>query len=158
VELLEIGRIGRPHGLGGEVAVDLVTNRTERLDPGSKLVARLRSGREEMTLTVIRSKAHSGRYLVTFDGVVDRTGAERLTNATLLAEPSGGGGDLFVHELIGATVVEIGGTARGLVTAVESNPASDLLVLDDGALVPMRFVVEFADGVVTIDAPDGLFE
>jgi 16S rRNA processing protein RimM len=44
------------------------------------------------------------------------------------------------------------------VAAVEANPAHDLLVLDDGALVPMVFVVEQRDGVVVIDPPDGLFD
>ena len=43
-------------------------------------------------------------------------------------------------------------------TAVEANPAHDLLVLDSGALVPMVFVVEQRDGVVVIDPPDGLFD
>jgi 16S rRNA processing protein RimM len=46
----------------------------------------------------------------------------------------------------------------GRVTAVEANPAHDLLVLDGGALVPMVFVVEQRDGVVVIDPPDGLFD
>ena len=41
---------------------------------------------------------------------------------------------------------------------VESNPASDLLVLDSGALVPVVFVTGHAPGHVTIDPPEGLFD
>jgi hypothetical protein len=44
------------------------------------------------------------------------------------------------------------------VTAVEVNPASDLLVLDDGHLVPLRFVTATEPGRVTVDVPEGLFD
>ncbi len=155
--LLEIGRIGKPHGLRGEVAVDLVTTRTERLDVGSSLVAvTVTSAR--VPLVVEAAQPHAHRYLVRFVGVGDRTGAERLVNATLYAEPEPSGEDLFVHELIGARVVDTSGTDRGSVCAVEANPASDLLVLEDGALVPVRFVTGFSDGILVVDVPEGLFE
>jgi 16S rRNA processing protein RimM len=64
-----------------------------------------------------------------------------------------------VHELIGSPVVEPDGTDRGVVQAVQDNPASDLLVLDTGALVPLRFL-EGRDeqGRLVVDVPDGLFE
>jgi 16S rRNA processing protein RimM len=158
MELLEVGKIGKPHGLHGEVAVDLTTTRTDRLDPGAALVAAPVGGGARTTLVVEQARPHLGRYLVTFVGLSDRTAAQRLTNATLFAEPSESDGELFVHELIGAIVVDAGGIERGPVTAVEANPASDLLVLEDGSLVPMRFVTTFERGVVHIDAPDGLFE
>jgi 16S rRNA processing protein RimM len=158
MELLEIGRIGRPHGLGGEVAVDLVTNVEGRLNPGAQLFARRRGENDSVPLEVVASRPHGGRYLVTFAEIVDRTDAERFTNATLFAEPSAAEGALFVHELIGASVVDAAGIQRGAVVAVEANPASDLLVLDSGALVPMGFVTDFTDRVVTVEVPEGLFE
>ena len=65
---------------------------------------------------------------------------------------------LWVHDLVGAHVVEADGTERGTVTAVEANPASDLLVLDTGGLVPLRFVVFHEAGRVVIDPPAGLFD
>ncbi|MDQ3738310.1 MAG: hypothetical protein M3337_03990, partial [Actinomycetota bacterium] len=71
--LLEVGSIGRPHGLGGEVYVDLVTDRTERLEPGSPLFV------NGNWLTVVRSKPHQHRWLVVFDGIADRVAAERYT-------------------------------------------------------------------------------
>ena len=53
----------------------------------------------------------------------------------------------------------VDGVDRGVVTAVQANPAADLLVLDSGALVPVVFVVGGpADGEVLVDVPDGLFE
>jgi len=63
-----------------------------------------------------------------------------------------------VHDLVGSRVVEPDGTDRGVVTAVEANPASALLVLDDGHLVPLRFVTSREAGRVTVDVPAGLFD
>jgi len=71
--LLEVGRIARPHGLRGEVVVALVTNRTERLAPGTQLTcypaARPSSPLAARTLEVRSSRPFQGRYLVEFEGV-----------------------------------------------------------------------------------------
>ena len=66
---------------------------------------------------------------------------------------------LWVHELVGSRVVTTAGRLVGTVSAVEANPASDLLVIGEGILVPLRFVVARGDdGSVTVDVPDGLLE
>jgi 16S rRNA processing protein RimM len=65
---------------------------------------------------------------------------------------------LWVHELHGSEVVDVTGRHLGRVTAVEANPASDLLVLEGGGLVPLRFVQEHRPGRVVVDVPDGLLE
>jgi len=59
---------------------------------------------------------------------------------------------------VGCDVVDVEGTRRGRCVAVIANPASDLLELDTGALVPSTFVVDTDDTVITVDVPDGLFE
>lgn len=154
-----MGTIGRPHGLRGDVVVHLVSNRDERLAPGSSLVC---SGRP---LVVTSSQpvpgkagAHGTQWLVHFQGVDDRSAAEALVSGLLEAEPGPSGDGLWVHELIGATVVGPDGEDRGTVVAMEANPASDLLVLSTGALVPLRFVAGRDRGVVRVDTPPGLFE
>ena len=92
--------------------------------------------------------------------VTTREGAESLTGAILQAEPRPGteGEELWVHELIGSEVLDTAGQHHGTVVAVEANPASDLLVLDSGALVPLRFVVSAEPRRLTVDPPAGLFE
>ncbi len=148
---LVVGRVGKAHGLRGEVYVDLVTDRSERLDPGAVLYAR------GQALTVRTSKPQADRWLVFFDGVADRTAAEALTNAELEAEPIADPEAVWVHELIGSRVVEADGTERGLCVGVLANPAHDILELESGALVPTIFVLSCVDGVTTIDPPEGLF-
>jgi 16S rRNA processing protein RimM len=152
VTLLEVGRVVRAHGLRGEVLVHLVTDIESRWAPGSVLSS------DSGPLTVESSRPHQGRVLVMFAGVTDRTGAEALAGVVLRAEAVADPDALWVHELIGSTVREVGGTERGVVVEVQANPAHDLLVLDDGALVPTVFVVTCEDGVTVIDPPEGLFE
>ena len=154
---LEVGRIGRPHGVRGALYVDLVTDRLERVAPGTQLWA------AGQWLTIVTSQPVQQRWLVTFDGVNDRTAAEHLVGRVLEAEPLDDPDALWVHELIGARVVDVGdGTGepveRGRCVAVVANPAHDLLELDTGALVPVTFVETLVDGVVTIAAPVGLFD
>ncbi len=150
--LLEIGTIGKAHGLRGEVLVRLVTNRMERLEPGSVLHA------GERVLVVAAARPHQDRHLVRFEGVADRTAAEDLRGSVLCAEPIDDEGELWVHELVGAVVVDQHDVERGTVESVQANPASDLLVLDTGHLIPLVFVTTSDAGTVRVDVPDGLFD
>lgn len=150
--MLEVGRVARPHGLKGEVLVEMVSNRVERLAPGAVLF----TGSGE--LVVGKAVAHKGRFIVRFEGVSDRDGAEVLRGAVLSAAPLEDDDVLWIHELIGATVVDRRGTALGRITEIEANPASDLMVLDGGGLVPLRFVVENRPGRVVVEVPPGLLE
>jgi 16S rRNA processing protein RimM len=96
---------------------------------------------------------------VHFDGFTDRDQAETWRGVALRAEPlDDDDGALWVHQLVGVEVVLTDGTAVGTVTEVEANPASDLLVLDTGALVPVVFVTATTPDRVTIDPPEGLFD
>jgi 16S rRNA processing protein RimM len=154
-ERLEIGRIGRPHGVDGDVMVSLTTNRTERAAVGTTWWV------NDRELTVESVRPHQGRYIVHLSGFDDRDAAAALTGSRVFAEPlSGdpGDDDVWVHEIIGAEVVDRTGRAHGNVVAVEANPAHDLLVLEGGGLVPMVFVVEHGDGRVVIDPPAGLLD
>jgi 16S rRNA processing protein RimM len=150
--LLEVGRLGRAHGIRGDLVVILTSDRRERVAVGSQLLA------GDQWLTVERSRPQADRWVVHFSGIDDRDAAEALSGRTLHAEPLVDDGSLWVHEMIGANVVEVGGTERGRCRAVIANPASDLLELESGALVPAVFVVSLADGVIVIDPPEGLFD
>ena len=149
---LEVGRINKPHGLKGEIVVSLTTNRTERLDPGAILYA------GERKLTVDSSRPNGHRFLVRFAEVAAREDADALRGQVLTADPIDDPDELWVHEVLGADVVAVDGTKLGVVAAVLDNPASDILELDSGALVPTNFVVEFDGASLVVDAPEGLFE
>jgi 16S rRNA processing protein RimM len=142
--------------LRGEVVVQLWSELTERLDPGSVLV----SPRRTLTVEASRPFGDKDRWIVQFEGVTDRTEAESLRGVELEAEPVDMPGTLWIHELIGCNVVDPEGTELGIVAGVEANPASDLLVLEEGGLIPIRFLIEHdaPNRRILVDIPDGLLD
>jgi 16S rRNA processing protein RimM len=161
-----VGRIGRPHGLRGEVTVDV---RTDFPDQRFALGAQLRSDTGR-TLTVETVRPHRGALLVRFTGVADREAAAELRGQTLcidaaqlpdLDDPD----EFYDHQLEGLAAVGPSGAALGTVREVIHAPASDLLVLDTGhgeVLVPfVRDIVpevNLAAGRVVLDPPAGLLD
>lgn len=142
----------RPRGLRGEVVVHLVTNRTERLEAGSVLDT------DAGPLQVVQAHAHGERWVVTFAGVDSLEQAEDLRGRMLRASPIDDPEELWVDELIGAEAVDRSGRRLGRIETVEANPASDLLVLTGGAMVPLSFVLDRREGLVVVDPPPGLLE
>ena len=135
--------------------MQLWTDQTQRLDPGTVL------GSARGDLRVVWSKPFGHeRFIVQFEGVEDRTAAEALRGVDLEAEPIDAPGTLWVHELVGATVRDAAGTELGRVGAVEANPASDLLVLESGGLIPIRFVTrhDAEAAIVEVEIPEGLLD
>jgi 16S rRNA processing protein RimM len=148
-----VGRVVRSHGRRGDTVVELVSNRPERTRAGATFDT------DRGRLQVEQARPFGARWLVRFCGVVDRAGAEQLRGTVLRAAPLDDAAALWVHELVGARAVRAGdGTPVGRVVSVVSNPASDLLELEDGTLVPVRFVVGHVSGQVELDAPPGLLD
>jgi 16S rRNA processing protein RimM len=138
------------------VVVQLWTDQTQRVDPGSELTS------ERGTLTVVWSTPFGpDRFIVQFEGVYDRDAADSLRGVELEAEPlEDVAGVLWVHDLVGATVRDGSGATLGVVASVEANPASDLMVLESGGLIPVRFVTAHdpTDRTVDVDIPEGLLD
>ena len=151
---LEVGRVGRAHGLRGEVVVTPITNRIERFVAGAQFFL------DDQPVTIATSRPLKDAFVVRFDGVGDRNGAEALRGKVLTAPPldHAGGDDLWAHEVIGAEVRDRDNVVLGRVTAIEANPAHDLLVLDSDALVPVVFVVSHEPGLIVVDLPEGLLD
>jgi 16S rRNA processing protein RimM len=161
-ELLAVGRIARAHGVGGEVAVQALTEVPDRYAPGS--VLSLEDGR---TLTVHTTRPHGHRLLVKFEEVADRTEADALRGQVLLVPadraPATGEADRFwIHQVVGLEVVTEDGRSLGRIGEVRANPANDLWITDFGVLIPaVREVVRSVDlekGRVTVRELPGLVE
>jgi 16S rRNA processing protein RimM len=169
VDQLLVGRVAKAHGIAGELAVDIHTDSPdERFALGAVLSARLRD-RSVRLVTVSSVRAHSGRLLVRFDEVLDRTAAETLRGAQLLVDaaelpPSDDPDAFYDHELEGLAAVLADGTKIGTVREIARSPGGELLVVDltEGteALVPfVRQIVpevDVAGGRVVLDPPEGL--
>lgn len=158
-ELLAVGRIGRPHGIRGEVNVEPLSEVEARFQPGS--VLRLERGG---TLTVASARRHQRRLLVKFEEIADRTAAETFRGQVLVIPvdqaPAPPQGAFWVHDVVGLEVVTEGGRSLGRVLEVEANPANDVWITDAGALIPavrdVVVLVDVAAGRVTVRDLPGL--
>ncbi len=109
--------------------------------------------------SVIEAAPHGERFLVTFDRINSREEAEHWRGVLLSAPRIDDPNVIWIDQLYDAEVVDASGVRRGVVVGVEANPASDLMVLDTGALVPLTFVTALeANARIEIEAPEGLFE
>ncbi len=139
-KLLEVGAIVKSHGLSGEVVVKFTTNKIERAQPGSVLI------NADQKLIIEKSRKNGKFFIVKFKGVDNRDKADLLHGMTLFGDAddfrsdSSSGDELWVDELIGSCVVDKVDNLLGFVKAVEANPASDLLVLEDNKLIPLTFI------------------
>ncbi len=161
--MLELGHVSKAHGLGGDVVITLITDRTgERMAPGA--VLHLGSSAEAATpYTVAHAQPYQAKWLVRFAEVAGREAADLLRGSKLFANPLSSEDLLdddvvFIHELIGKRVVDQHGTDHGVVISVIDNPASDLLELADDRLVPLTFYVSNDDEVIYVDVPAGLLD
>ena len=143
-----VGRIGKPHGIRGEVTLDVRTDEPERrFAPGTTLRAEAPAGadRRPSSLTVARARWHQSTLLVTFEELADRNSAEAVRGTVLFAtigqdETPEDPEEFYDHQLVGLDVVDVDGTPLGTVTALVHGSAQDLLTVrtPDGrdALVP----------------------
>jgi 16S rRNA processing protein RimM len=149
---LEVGRVRRAVGLKGQVVVRFFTDRPERRAPGT--VFETSAGPRVL---VSATRRPDGDWTVVFEGSTDKDAAEAI-RGPLFADPIEDPDELWVHELVGALVVDGDGVERGRVKEVHDGVAADLLVLDTGHLVPVNFVVGHVPGRVDVVVPDGLFD
>ena len=168
-----VGRIGRPHGIRGEVVIGVRTDEPDlRFTVGATLGSGPTSDGDNPSgqLTVASARWHSGQLLVTFAGITDRTAAGELTGSWLSVDssqlPATVDPDEFRdHELIGLSVRTSAGEAVGVVTDV-LHYGQDLLVVrpPDGREHLVPFVkaivpeVDVAAGLLVIDPPPGLLD
>ncbi|MER6117688.1 ribosome maturation factor RimM [Streptomyces sp. NPDC001743] len=166
---LVVARIGRAHGIKGEVTVEVRTDEPElRLGPGAVLATEPAS---TGPLTIETGRVHSGRLLLRFEGVRDRTAAEALRNTLLIAEvdPSELPDDpeeFYDHQLMDLDVVLADGTEIGRITEITHLPSQDLFIVErpDGTEVMIPFVEEIVTEIdleeqrAVITPPPGLID
>jgi 16S rRNA processing protein RimM len=165
---LVVGRIARAHGISGEVSVDVRTDAAEvRFAPGAHLDT---DPPRSAALTVARARWHSGRLLVCFEGIADRTLAEALQGILLTVDsatsPAPDADEFWDHDLVGLDAISVGGEALGVVEDVVHPPGAPLLVVrrPDGSEALVPFATEIVPTVdlvgrrLVVDPPQGLFE
>lgn len=166
---LVVARIGRAHGIRGDVTVEVRTDEPElRLAPGAVLLTDPASAGP---LTIESGKVHSGRLLLRFEGVRDRNGAEALRNTLLIAEVDPAElpeeeDEYYDHQLVDLDVVLADGTLIGAITEISHLPSQDLFIVErpDGTELMIPFVEQIVTEIdlenqrAVIDPPPGLID
>jgi 16S rRNA processing protein RimM len=164
---LAVGRVRRPHGVHGEVAVEQVTDFPERIVPGVEVG--LGHDAPDRRATVTRVRIHKGDWLLSFAGVVDRNEVEAWRGLWLFLPPQERSAlplnYFYEHELVGCSCVLADGTPLGEITGLVDGPGGGLLAVAAArgeVLVPfvsgMVVRVELATRTVVLDPPRGLFD
>lgn len=158
-----IGRIVRPHGIAGEVVIELLTPDADSYAPGAELF--IAGGWRQVARCRIDNK---GRALVALGGVTDRDAAEALRGAEVTVDaeelPALAADRYYVHDLVGCRVADVAGNEIGKVVAVVNGPQDMLEVEHRGtrSLLPMARdllrEVNVGERRIVVDAPPGLLD
>ncbi len=162
-----VGRAHHPHGIRGEVAVEVLSDVPGRFAAGSSLWALGPRGKRR--LTVRASRPHRGGLLVTFEGIEDRDAAAALRGQSLEIDrsevPPPAAGEVYHYQLIGCRCSDLEAGELGEVTdVIEDGGGLLLLVVGPHGEVPVPFVRQFLRrldveaGELELALPPGLLE
>ena len=169
-ERVAVGRVLRPHGVRGEVVVQVLSDVPQRLDPGSSMFA-VWEGRSPRTLVVETFRPHKSGGMVRFAGIADRDQAEELRDAWLEVDrsqvPAPEEGTYYWYQLLGCRCFDAGNDEEDLgeiVDLVEDGGGLLLIVSDGRRQIPIPFVRSFLKNVdvergrIELELPPGLLE
>jgi len=169
-----VGRVRRAHGIRGELVIEALTDAPDAIfAPGRRVFAGTREGDlapDRQELVVLRSSPFKGGWIIAFEGIADRTSAERWRDRTLLlpeseVEPPSED-ELYIHDLVGMRVVQQSGVEVGEVTEVFELPQGLVIEVKrpEGKPVLLPFddqtvtAVDEEQRVIHVDPLEGLIE
>jgi 16S rRNA processing protein RimM len=126
-DLVDVGRVGKPHGLAGAFFVEQASDDPERFATGTRLLV------EGSPAVVVESKRSGGRPVIRLDRDVDRGARLQVSRGEL---PAPDVDSYYVTDLVGLEAIEDGGPALGRVTDVSPGVANDVIELDSGLALP----------------------
>ncbi len=166
---LAVGRIGRAHGVHGEVSVDVLTEFPERFTPGSTLYVGPERGASPSATVVLSARPFRDRLLVRLDAAADRDAAQALTGQFLFIPASEAHAldpdSYYAHQLVGLEVVTDAGVSVGRVAHIMETGSADVLEVQGArgtTLIPMIgdvvAEIDLAAGRITITPLPGLLD
>lgn len=166
-ERVAVGRVLRPHGVRGEVVVQVLSDVPQRLDPGSAMFA-VWEGRPHRKVVVESFRPHKSGGMVRFAGIADRDQAEGLRDAWLEVDrsqvPAPEEGTYYWYQLLGCRCFEGEAELGEIVDLVEDGGGLLLIVSDGERQIPIPFVRSFLKSVdvergrIELELPPGLLE
>ena len=142
---LVVGKLRRPHGVRGEMLMDVLTDFPERLAPGVRVFV----GEDHRPISIRSSRPQMDALLVAFQGFTTPEAVGQFRNLLVYVRadeiPSLGEGEYYHHEMLGMQVVEEGGSPVGVITEILESAAHDVFVVQTAdkheVLIPMTDTV-----------------
>ena len=168
-DLVVVGHLARPHGLRGEMSVEVLTDFPERFVPGLMVIATGPAGDRRRELVVASVGPNGERLLMTFEGVPSRTEADELRGLDI-AVPGGSevarpAGFVYHFDVEGCRAVDRSGRELGVVAGLEEVGGRSLLELrtpsgerDVPFVAPIVVSVDLEKRVIVLDPPPGLLD
>lgn len=167
-ERVAVGRVLRPHGVRGEVVVQVLSDVPQRLDPGSEMFA-VWEGRPQRKVVVETYRPHKSGGMVRFAGIADRDQADELRDAWLEVDrsqvPAPEEGTYYWYQLLGCRCFDADGADLGKIVDLVEDGGGLLLIVSDGERqIPIPFVrsflksVDVESGRIELELPPGLLE
>jgi 16S rRNA processing protein RimM len=163
-EFLVVGKLRRPHGLKGELLMEILTDFPERLQPDKVVFV----GEEKIQHRIRRSRMHSGALLVTFAGYHDPESAGEFRNTLVYVRaddrPPLQEGEYYHHQIIGLNVISDDGQRLGTLSQIITTGANDVYVVrtETGpdillpAIESVILDIDIVKGLVRVKLPPGL--
>ena len=159
---LAVGKIRKPHGVTGELVLEIITDFPERFNTGKPLFV----GEDYSSLTLKNIRPFGNLYLIMIDGVDDRDKAGEYRNQYIYVKtediPELPEGEYYHHQLLGLSVVDDKGKDLGTLTEILETGANDVYVIsnpeEEEILVPALsstiLGVDLVNGVIKIKLPE----
>lgn len=126
---LAVGKLRRPHGVRGDILLEVFTDFPERLAPGVNLYV----GDEHKPLRLIRARNRDNLLILRFSGYITPEQVNELTNQILYVKaaeiPALPEGEYYHHQLVGLNVTQDTGEPLGSIAEVIETGANDVLVV-----------------------------
>lgn len=165
---IQVGWVRKPHGIRGEVRIEVESDNPDRFVPGAELILRLPSGACRR-LKIASSRFDKDSLLLGFVGIADRNAVETWRDARLEIEeaalPALPKGEIYVFELVGCECFDKSAGLLGRVKDVVEDGGGLMLVVEkEGKILPIPYVnalvpeVDVAARRIGVDLPTGLIE
>ena len=151
---LAIGKLRRPHGLNGEISMEIYTDFPERLKPGIRVYL----GDDHLPIKVKKIRWHQQYLLVTLDGFTQRETVGEFRNQIVYVavadRPPLDDGEYYHHQLLGLSVIDESGKNLGKIADILETGANDVFIVR--AESGMEFMLPYLDSlVIAVDLERG---
>ena len=149
--LIECGRIGRPVGLAGLMAVEWFAGKSP-VQVGDRIISEFTAGKDVREQTITAQRKQGCSFVIRFDGIEDRESAEKMRGAKLFIEanalPRLAAGEHYTHQIVGLDVVTEEGQLLGKIAGIMNNGSHDIYEVIGAPGLKKEILIPAVEGII----------